>query len=75
MQRHVLVAKIVLLVFLIVFSFFVASTKSVELPLYKNSIQTLDDSKSMVVNYSSPKGNGLVTALWYSGLLLPHLVV
>ena len=49
MQRHVLVAKIVLLVFLIVFSFFVASTKSVELPLYKNSIQTLDDSKSMVM--------------------------
>lgn len=48
-QRHVLVAKIVLLVFLIVFSFFVASTKSVELPLYKNSIQTLDDSKSMVM--------------------------
>ena len=49
MQRHVLVAKIVLLVFLIVFSFFIASTKSVELPLYKNSIQTLDDSKSMVM--------------------------
>ncbi len=48
-QRLVLVAKIVLLVFLMVFSFLVASTKSTELPLYKNSVQTLDDSKSMVM--------------------------
>ena len=48
-QHHVLAVKIVLLVFFIVFSFFVASTKSVELPVYQNSVQVLDESKDMVM--------------------------
>lgn len=48
-QRHILFAKIVLLIFLIVFSYLVASTKSAELQIYQNSVQTLEESKDMVM--------------------------
>ena len=39
----------------------------------KEFLSTIDNT--ITVNYPSPKGNGFVTALWYDGLLLPHLVV
>lgn len=48
--RTVLLVKISLLIFLMVISFFVASSKAVNLPVFQNSVNTLDDSKEMVMN-------------------------
>lgn len=48
-KNHILCLKIVLLVFCIVFSFFIAAQKTEELSIYQNSIQTLDDSKLVVM--------------------------
>ena len=48
-QSHIIALKIALLVFLIVFSFFVAAQETSKLQIYQNSVQTLDDSKALVM--------------------------
>ena len=48
--KTVLLVKVSLLIFLIVISFFVASAKATDLPVFQNSVSTLDDSKEMVMN-------------------------
>nr|DAH94762.1 MAG TPA: hypothetical protein [Caudoviricetes sp.] len=44
------------------------------MPLLQECSRGFSVEKRMV-NYPSLKWNGLVTALWYNELLLPHLVV
>ncbi len=44
-------------------------------PISDTTIMASAGAQCNHVNYPSPKGNGLVTALWYSGLFLPHLGV
>lgn len=48
-KKNVLIAKIALLIFLTVFSFFVASSKASKLPVFEKSVSTLEESKSVVM--------------------------
>ncbi len=48
--KNILLVKVSLLIFLIVISFFVASAKATDLPVFQHSVSTLDDSKEMVMN-------------------------
>ena len=50
--------------------------KDAELHEYSKKYNIYHNARTLdTVNYPSPKGNGLVTALWYNGFRLPHLVV
>ncbi len=49
LKKNIFIAKIALLIFLTVFSFFVASSKAVKLPVFEKSVSTLEESKSVVM--------------------------
>ena len=48
-NKTVLLVKVSVLIFLMVISFFVASAKATNLPVFQNSVGTLEDSKDMVM--------------------------
>lgn len=65
-KRMLLMTKISILVFGIVFSFFVASTKASELSVFENSAATLEESKDLVL-----KVTGVSIGLSFVITLLP----
>ena len=52
-NKTVLLVKVSVLIFLMVISFFVASAKATNLPVFQNSVGTLEDSKDMVMKVTA----------------------